>query len=165
MEKEKSYFGEIGHGIKTLATGMKVTLGEYFKDYWTNKSTEQYPENRKTTLHVSKRHRGRLVFKRNEDGAYKCTACTRRARKRRCSTIISTTWATACSVSSAPTPATSTPSSSPTISRTPRSVATHWYFTLIKRYTTAVRCPISLKVEPSGRLVSLTLKRSKPHYG
>ena len=76
MEDNKSYFGEIGHGIKTLATGMKVTIGEYFKDYWTNKSTEQYPENRKTTLHVSKRHRGRLVFKRNEDGAYKCTACT-----------------------------------------------------------------------------------------
>ena len=76
MEKEKSYFGELGHGIKTLATGMKVTLGEYVKDYWTNKSTEQYPENRKTTLHVAKRHRGRLVFKRTEDGAYKCTACT-----------------------------------------------------------------------------------------
>ena len=76
MEDNKSYFGEIGHGIKTLATGMKVTIGEYFKDYWTNKCTEQYPENRKTTLHVSKRHRGRLVFKRNEDGAYKCTACT-----------------------------------------------------------------------------------------
>ena len=37
MEDNKSYFGEIGHGIKTLATGMKVTLGEYFKDYWTNK--------------------------------------------------------------------------------------------------------------------------------
>ncbi len=76
MEDNKSYFGEIGHGIKTLATGMKVTLKEYVKDYWTNKCTEQYPENRKTTLHVAKRHRGRLVFKRNEDGAYKCTACT-----------------------------------------------------------------------------------------
>ena len=76
MEKEQSYFGELGHGIKTLAVGMKTTLKEYCKDYWTNKCTEQYPENRKTTLHVAKRHRGRLVFKRNEDGAYKCTACT-----------------------------------------------------------------------------------------
>lgn len=72
MENNKSYFGEIGQGIKTLATGMKVTLKEYF----TPKSTEQYPENRKTTLHVAQRHRGRLVFKRNEDGSYKCTACT-----------------------------------------------------------------------------------------
>ena len=72
MENNQSYFGELGHGIKTLAVGMKTTLKEYF----TPKSTEQYPENRKTTLHVAKRHRGRLVFKRNDDGSYKCTACT-----------------------------------------------------------------------------------------
>lgn len=67
-----SYFGGWISGLKTLATGLKVTMKEYF----TPKSTEQYPENRKTTLHVAKRHRGRLVFKRNEDGSYKCTACT-----------------------------------------------------------------------------------------
>ena len=72
MENNKSYFGEVGHAVKTLAVGMKTILREYF----TAKSTEQYPENRKTTLHVAKRHRGRLVFKRNEDGSYKCTACT-----------------------------------------------------------------------------------------
>ena len=72
MEQNKTYFGELAAGIKTLATGLKVTLKEYF----TPKSTEQYPENRKTTLHVAKRHRGRLVFKRNEDGSFKCTACT-----------------------------------------------------------------------------------------
>ncbi len=79
-----SYFGGIKDGVKTLATGLKVTMKEYF----TPKSTEQYPENRKTTLHVSARHRGRLVFNRvTEDdeallakgaqvGDYKCTACT-----------------------------------------------------------------------------------------
>ena len=72
MENNQSYFGELGHGIKTLAVGMKTTLKEYF----TAKSTEQYPENRKTTLHVASRHRGRLVFERNADGSYKCTACT-----------------------------------------------------------------------------------------
>jgi len=76
MEDNKTYFGEIGHGLKTLAVGMKTSWKEYFKDFFTNKSTEQYPENRKTTLHVAKRHRGRLIFKRNEDGSYKCTACT-----------------------------------------------------------------------------------------
>ena len=76
MEDNKTYFGEIGHGLKTLAVGMKTSWKEYFKDFFTNKSTEQYPENRKTTLHVAKRHRGRLVFKRNEDASYKCTACT-----------------------------------------------------------------------------------------
>lgn len=69
---EKTYFQGIADGIKTLGAGLKTTLREYF----TPKSTEQYPENRKITLHVSARHRGRLVFKRNEDGSYKCTACT-----------------------------------------------------------------------------------------
>ena len=52
----ESYFGGIRDAVKTLATGLKITMKEYF----TPKSTEQYPENRKTTLHVAKRHRGRL---------------------------------------------------------------------------------------------------------
>ena len=68
----KSYFGGIADGLKTLAPGMKIT----WKEYFTPKSTEQYPENRKTTLHVAKRHRGRLVMLRDENGAVKCTACT-----------------------------------------------------------------------------------------
>lgn len=72
MENKKSYFGEVASALKTLFIGLKVTLKEYF----TPKTTEQYPENRKTTLHVAKRHRGRLVFKRNDDKTYKCTACT-----------------------------------------------------------------------------------------
>lgn len=67
-----SYFGGIASAVKTLAVGMKTTLKEYFLP----KSTEQYPENRKTTLHVSERHRGRLVMLRDENGAVKCTACT-----------------------------------------------------------------------------------------
>lgn len=84
-KNDKTYFRGIADGVKTLKTGLKTTLKEYF----TPKSTEQYPENRKTTLHVSKRFRGRLVFKRVEDpndpeavkrglkvGDYKCTACT-----------------------------------------------------------------------------------------
>ena len=40
MENNKSYFGEIGAALKTLGTGLKVTMKEYF----TPKSTEQYPE-------------------------------------------------------------------------------------------------------------------------
>ena len=67
-----SYFGSIAAGLKTLATGMKIT----WKEYFTPKSTEQYPENRKTTLHVAQRHRGRLVMLRDENGAVKCTACS-----------------------------------------------------------------------------------------
>ncbi len=71
-DNNKSYFGELGYAVKSLAIGLKTTLVEYF----TPKSTEQYPENRKTTLHVAKRHRGRLVMKTDESGVLKCTACT-----------------------------------------------------------------------------------------
>ena len=51
MENKQSYFSEIWYAIKSLLTGLRVTLKEYF----TPKSTEQYPENRKTTLHVAQR--------------------------------------------------------------------------------------------------------------
>ena len=170
MEDNKTYFGEIGHGLKTLATGMKTSWKEYFKDFFTNKSTEQYPENRKTTLHVSKRHRGRLVFKRDENGNYKCTACTLcekscpngtiKILSRRCLTTISTTWVTACSASSVPTPATLTPSSSLMTLRMPYSTALSWCFTSTRKSTRVAHCPTSLKVVPSGKSVSLILKRS-----
>ncbi len=40
MTSNKSYFGGIADAVKSLATGMKITLGEYF----TPKVTEQYPE-------------------------------------------------------------------------------------------------------------------------
>ena len=72
MENNQSYFSGALAGIKSLVTGFGVTMKEYF----TPKITEQYPENRTTRLHVSARHRGRLVFKRNDDGSHKCVACT-----------------------------------------------------------------------------------------
>ena len=72
MEEKKTYFGEVADAVKTLAVGLKTTMREYFTD----KSTEQYPENRKTTLHISARHRGRLVMNRDENGQVKCAACT-----------------------------------------------------------------------------------------
>ena len=162
MENNQSYFGELGHGVKTLLTGMKITWKEYFKDFFTNKSTEQYPENRKTTLHVAKRHRGRLVFKRNEDGTYKCTACTlcektcpngtikiTSARRKRCSMTIATTLVTACSASCVPMLVTSMLSSLSTISRMPYSTVRVWYSTLTRRYIRVVLCPTSWKVVPA----------------
>lgn len=71
MADNKSYFGSAIAGIKTLLTGMDITMGEYS----TPKITEQYPENRKTQ-HVAERHRGRLVMLQDENGNDKCTACT-----------------------------------------------------------------------------------------
>lgn len=67
----KSYFGGALAGIKTLLTGMDITMGEYM----TRKVTEQYPENRKTQ-HVAERHRGTLVMVHDENGKNKCSACT-----------------------------------------------------------------------------------------
>lgn len=72
MENNNSYFGGAAKGIKSLLTGLGVTMKEYFIP----KVTEQYPENRKTTLHVSERHRGRLVMPHDAEGNHACIACT-----------------------------------------------------------------------------------------
>lgn len=71
MANKKSYFGAALDGLKTLLTGMDITMGEYA----TPKVSEQYPENRKTE-HVAARHRGTLVMLHDENGKNKCTACT-----------------------------------------------------------------------------------------
>lgn len=71
MAKNNSYFGGAIAGLKTLLTGMDITMGEYA----TRKITEQYPENRKTQ-HIAERHRGTLVMPHDENGKNKCTACT-----------------------------------------------------------------------------------------
>ena len=71
MAKNKSYFGNVLDGIKTLLTGMDVTMGEYV----TPKVSEQYPENRKTQ-HIASRHRGTLFMPHDENGQNKCTSCT-----------------------------------------------------------------------------------------
>lgn len=70
-DNNKSYFGGIKFGLKSLLTGFGVT----FREYLTKKVTEQYPENRKTTLHVSPRHRGRLIMPQDAEGNNKCIAC------------------------------------------------------------------------------------------
>ena len=60
MEENKSYFGEIGHGLKTLATGMKVTWKEYFKDFFTNKSTKRLLVDQLDGEDVNHRHTTRI---------------------------------------------------------------------------------------------------------
>ena len=79
MTKKKSYFGGALAGIKTLLTGMDITMGEYA----TRKITEQYPENRKTQ-HIAERHRGTLIMPHDENGnavvgenvhLYDCKGC------------------------------------------------------------------------------------------
>ena len=53
-----------------MLTGMKVTLREFF----TKKTTEQYPENR-ATLKMFDRFRGELVMPHDENNHHKCIAC------------------------------------------------------------------------------------------
>ena len=66
-EKEhNSYIGSLIHGITSLLTGMKTTMTVF----WRKKTTEQYPENRKT-LKLSERFRGTLTMPHNEKNGKK----------------------------------------------------------------------------------------------
>lgn len=67
---EQSYIGGLVLGVKSLLTGMGVT----FKEFFTKKITQEYPENR-ATLEISERHRGILTMPHDEEGNNKCIAC------------------------------------------------------------------------------------------
>lgn len=71
MSSIKEYFKSVGEGIKSLATGMGVTA----KELVTPKVTEQYPENRKTTLQIADRFRAELTLKYDAEGRHKCIGC------------------------------------------------------------------------------------------
>ncbi len=70
MNSIVNYVSGILKGIYSLASGMVVTIKEFF----TKKVTEQYPENR-ATLHISDRFRGELVMPHDENNEHACTAC------------------------------------------------------------------------------------------
>ena len=70
MANNKSYFATALAGVKTLLTGMDITMGEYV----TPQITDQYPENRKTQP-VADRHRAPLATPHHENGKNQCTAC------------------------------------------------------------------------------------------
>ena len=70
-EKEhNSYIGSLVHGICSLLTGMKTTMTVFLR----KKTTEQYPENRKT-LKLSDRFRGTLTMPHNDKNEHHCIAC------------------------------------------------------------------------------------------
>lgn len=118
--EEKSYIGGIVGGLKSLGTGLKTTMREFF----TPKITEQYPENRATNV-MFDRFRGSLTMLHNEQNEHKCVGCglcqmacpngsikvtsefyeTEDGKKRSVSLSTSTTLVLVCSASSAPVPA------------------------------------------------------------
>lgn len=69
-DTKKTYIGNIFTAIRSLTTGMSVTLREFF----TRKVTECYPENRKE-LKIPQRHRAILRMPHDEEGNNKCIAC------------------------------------------------------------------------------------------
>lgn len=67
----KEYFSSLFKAIVSLVKGLQVTG----KELVTPKVTEQYPENRSTTLKIADRFRATLEFDYNEEGVHKCIAC------------------------------------------------------------------------------------------
>jgi NADH-quinone oxidoreductase subunit I len=65
------YFSGLYTGIRSLLIGMSVT----WKELFTKKITQQYPENR-DTLVISNRWRGNLIMPHDENNEHACTACT-----------------------------------------------------------------------------------------
>ncbi|MBP7151382.1 MAG: 4Fe-4S binding protein [Paludibacteraceae bacterium] len=70
MNSLSKYFLGIYTGVKSLLVGMSVT----WKELWTKKVTQQYPENRKTLV-VSDRFRCELIMPHDENNEHACTAC------------------------------------------------------------------------------------------
>ena len=68
--EEKNYIEGLFCGIKSLCTGLKITMREFF----TKKITQQYPENRKE-LKMFDRFRGALVMPHNEENEHRCIGC------------------------------------------------------------------------------------------
>jgi NADH-quinone oxidoreductase subunit I len=70
MRTFKQYTTDLFSGISSLLTGLSVT----WKELWTKKITQQYPENR-DTLVISDRFRAELVMPHDENNEHACTAC------------------------------------------------------------------------------------------
>ena len=68
------YIKDVLSGIKSLATGMKLT-GWYALHHRKEKITQQYPDN-KDTLVLPERFRGEVVMLHDEKNEHACTGCT-----------------------------------------------------------------------------------------
>lgn len=64
------YFSGLLGGIKSLGIGMGVT----WKELFTKKVTQQYPENRKTLV-IPSRVRGELTMPHDQNNEHACTSC------------------------------------------------------------------------------------------
>ena len=70
MSSFLKYISGIYTALKSLLIGLTVT----WKELWTKKVTQQYPENR-DTLVISDRFRCELTMPHDENNEHACTAC------------------------------------------------------------------------------------------
>lgn len=68
--EEKNYFEGLFSGIRSLCTGLRITMREFF----TKKITQQYPENR-GELQMFDRFRGSLIMPHDENNQHHCIGC------------------------------------------------------------------------------------------
>ena len=71
MESFSEYIKGFASGVKSLLIGMRTSM----KVFCQPKVTEQYPENRHTTLHIPERHRAQLVMPHDDENHHHCIAC------------------------------------------------------------------------------------------
>ena len=69
---EDGRLARIARGIRSLAKGMRVTMGYFLRP--SRIVTEQYPENR-ATLKMTDRFRGNLEMVHDANGDHDCIAC------------------------------------------------------------------------------------------
>jgi NADH-quinone oxidoreductase subunit I len=75
MKELYQYIKEIIQAFSSLLNGLLLTL-KYFFTPGKSIITEQYPENRTTSIRIPERFAGELILPHNENNEHKCTACT-----------------------------------------------------------------------------------------
>ena len=71
MSKFTKYIKRYWRSTESLAGGLKTSIKVFFR----KKVTEQYPENRHTTLYIPERHRAQLEMIHDDRNQHHCVAC------------------------------------------------------------------------------------------
>ncbi|MDP4184753.1 MAG: 4Fe-4S binding protein [Bacteroidota bacterium] len=74
MRSIYKYFYDIFHGFYSLWTGMMTT--GYYLVHPKKILTQEYPDNRGTTLYIAERFHGEVVMPHDENNEHRCTACS-----------------------------------------------------------------------------------------
>jgi NADH-quinone oxidoreductase subunit I len=69
------YLKGVAFAFKSLWNGLSLTL-YFFTHVRKTNITEQYPENRTTTINIPERFAGELILEHDANNEHKCTACT-----------------------------------------------------------------------------------------